>query len=129
MSEAFRYRRISRRLTVRRGGDHLAYREAFDLTPADDNLMPLGLLSRAPSPGGIASAANGQPEPANDRGGNVPGSILIPCEPELIPCEPDAIRAILRLPAGIPAGRQKLRPPPAFLAEMLTPTATRRGGE
>ena len=86
MGESFRYRRISSRLAVyRNDGKHPAYREAFALTPADGNLMQLGLLGRAPPP-------------THDRGGRVLGSMLILCEP-------DAARAILDgLQESLPAG-------------------------
>ena len=88
MGEAFRYRRISSRLTVtRRGKNPPAYREAFDLTPADGGLTELGLLGPADIPHPHSS---GTPPPGAERqspsglslAGPVLGSLLIICEPE-----------------------------------------------
>ena len=96
MGEAFRYRRISSRLTVtRRGKNHPTYREAFDLTPADGNLMEPGLLGSADMPhppNGPQSGAERQSPSSPSLAGWVLGSMLILCEP-------DAARNILeRLP-------------------------------
>ena len=96
MGEAFRYRRISSRLTVtRRGKNPPAYREAFDLTPADGSLTELGLLGPADiphPPNGPPPGASRQSPSGPSLAGRVLGSMLILCEP-------DAARNILeRLP-------------------------------
>ena len=94
MGEAFRYRRISSRLTVTRRGQNLpAYREAFDLTPADGSLTELGLLGPADIPNPHSS---GTPPPGDGRqspsGPSLAGPVL---GSMLILCEPDAARSIL----------------------------------
>ena len=88
MGEAFRYRRISSRLTVtRRGKNPPAYREAFDLTPADGNLMEPGLLGPAdipnPHSSGTPPLGAGRQSPSGPSlAGRVLGSMLILCEPD-----------------------------------------------
>ena len=101
MGEAFRYRRISSRLTVTRPGKNPpAYHEAFDLTPADGNLMEPGLLGPADiphPPNGPPPGASRQSPSGPSLAGRVLGSMLILCEPE-------AARSILeRLPESLPA--------------------------